>query len=229
MSLIVIVIIRTIIAFIFLLIITTILTKRVLSPNTYFDYIAIAILGTLSGNLAFNIKVRSIYFITSMVTTTIVIYLSSYISIKSTILRKYLAGKPTILIKEGKILESNMYRLRYSYDYLLQQLRQQHVFDINKVQSAILESNGLLSVQLKSKDSPLTPKDMNIYTVEENLVKVIILEGKLLNENLKSVHKDENWLNKELSKRKVDNIEDVSFGAVSSKGKLYLDFYEDNI
>jgi len=227
LSLIVIVIIRTIVAFIFLL--TTILTKRVLSPNTYFDYIAIAILGTLSGNLAFNIKVRSIYFITSMVTTTIVIYLSSYISIKSTILRKYLAGKPTILIKEGRILEGNMYKLRYSYDYLLQQLRQQHVFDINKVQTAILESNGLLSVQLKSKDSPLTPKDMGMTRMNEGLVTVIILEGELINQRLKAINRDKLWVEKELLKRGIKDIKTVAFGAVSSTGKLYIDFYKDNI
>jgi Predicted membrane protein len=72
--------------------------------------------------------------------------LSSYFSFKYKLLRRILAGEPTILIKNGKVLEHTMSMLDYSFDYLVQQLRQKNVFDIGKVEFAILEPSGELSI-----------------------------------------------------------------------------------
>lgn len=218
---------RTFLALLYLFIITKILTKRSLSQLTYFDYLAVAMLGTLAGNLAFNIKIDTIIFIISMTMVAVIVYILSYLSIKSKNLRGYLAGKPTILIQDGKILEMNMYKLKYSFDYLIQQLRQQQIFNIKNVQSAILETNGELSVQLKSQNRPLTPKDMNIHTNQEGLAKEIIIDGKLIEKNLKSINLNKHWIDKELKKKNINNIKDISFGVISSNGELYIDLYRD--
>ena len=96
---------RVFLALIFLFIFTKILTVRSLAKLTYFDYLAIVTLGTLAGNLAFNTKIQITYFLLSMGLITAIIYLASYCAIKSRFLRKHLAGKPTTLIRNGKILE----------------------------------------------------------------------------------------------------------------------------
>ncbi|WP_330396822.1 DUF421 domain-containing protein [Anaeromicrobium sediminis] len=221
------IVIRTILALILLFISTKILTKRSLSKLTYFDHIAMFTLGTLGGNLAFNVKIKIIYFIIAMTVTTVVVFLASYISLKSRSLRKHLAGEPTILIRNGKILENNMYKLQYSYDYLIQQLRQEDVFDISHVEFAILEPNGELSVQLKSENRPLTPKDLNIKTNYEGLATEIILDGKLIENNLKLNNLTKESLNKELHKRGIKHIKEVAFAAVATNGSLYIDLYKD--
>lgn len=218
---------RTALALIFLFISTKILTKRSLSKLTYFDYLAIVTLGTVAGNLAFNMKIKSINFIISMSLITLIIHLASYLSLKSRLLRKYLAGEPTILIKNGKILENNMAKLKYSYDYLIQQLRQEEVFDISHVEFAIFEPNGELSVQLKSQNRPLTPHDLNIHTDYEGLATEIILDGKLIENSLGVNNLTKYWLDEELRKRGIKDIKEVAFAALATNGNLYVDIYKD--
>lgn len=198
-----------------------------MSKLTYFDYLAIVTLGTVAGNLAFNVKIKIIGFIISMTVITFIIYLASYLSLKSRLLRKYLAGEPTTLIENGKILENNMSKLKYSYDYLIQQLRKEKVFDISQVEFAIIEPNGELSIQLKSQNRPLTPHDLNIQTMYEGLATEIIIEGKLIENNLKLNNLTKDWINGELKKRGIEDIKEVTFAALSTNGNLYIDLYRD--
>ncbi|WP_249652461.1 DUF421 domain-containing protein, partial [Lysinibacillus sp. D4A1_S13] len=74
-------------------------------------------------------------------------------------LRGFFAGKPTIIIQNGKILEHNMKTMRYTIAYLNQQLRVNDVFDISQVQTAIIETNGSMSVEVKPEFAPVTRQD----------------------------------------------------------------------
>ena len=206
---------------------TKFLTKRNLSNLTYFDYIAATTLGTLAGNLAFNVKIHILNFILSMVLVTLIISLVSYFSLKYKSFRKFFAGEPTILIKNGKILKNNLTSLNYSYDYLKQQLRQEKVFDICQVESAILEPSGELSVQLKPQSSPLTPQYLHLSAKYENFAVELVLEGKVIEKSLEQNRLTQQWLYKELKKKGIENIKKVAFAALSTNGKLYIDLYDD--
>ena len=162
-----IIIFRVFVALFFLFLFTKLLTKRSLAELTYFDYLAMVTLGTLAGNLAFNTEIAIMDFLLAMLVITVIIKLASYLAIKSRFWRKRIAGEATILIKNGKILEEKMHQLNYSYDYLLQQLRREKVFDLSKVEFAILEANGKLSVGLKSQYRPVIPKDLESFKVEK--------------------------------------------------------------
>ncbi|MTI71194.1 MAG: DUF421 domain-containing protein [Firmicutes bacterium] len=224
-----IVVYRTILALVILFASTKILTKRSLSKLTYFDYLAVATLGTLAGNLAFNIKIKVEVFLISIFVVTVIVYIASYISLKSQFFRKFFAGEKTVLIQDGKILEKNMKNIKYTYEYLNQQLRQQKVFDINKVEHAIIEPNGELSVKLKAKNEPVTPKDLNIQTNCESLAIELILDGKIIDKNLKEKNLSKVWIKNELKNRGILNIKEVSYGVLSSKGKLFIDLYKDQM
>lgn len=178
------ILLRVILAVLLLLSATNFLTKRSLSNLTYFDYVAGALLGTISGNLAFNLKIGILNFILSITLTTLVLMLFSYLSLKYKPLRKMLAGESTILINNGKILENTMRKLNYSFDDLVQQLRQENVFDISKVEFAILEPSGELSILLKSQHNPVTPQDLNVSTHYEGLATEVVLDGKIIESNL---------------------------------------------
>ncbi|MTI68327.1 MAG: DUF421 domain-containing protein [Firmicutes bacterium] len=220
---------RTILAIFILFTSTKILTKRSLSKLTYFDYLSVATLGTLAGNLAFNLKIKIEVFLISIFIVTAIVYIASYMSLKSQVFRKFFAGEKTVLIQDGKILEKNMKKIKYTYEYLNQQLRQQKVFDINKVEHAIIEPNGELSVKLKAKNEPVTPKDLNIQTNREGIAIELILDGKIIDKNLKEINLTKDWLRNELKNRGVLNIKEVSYGVLSTNGKLFIDLYKDQL
>ncbi|MBU2703825.1 uncharacterized membrane protein YcaP (DUF421 family) [Sporomusaceae bacterium BoRhaA] len=218
---------RVVLALIFLFATTKLLTKRSLSSLTYFDYVATALLGTIAGNLAFNINIHILNFILSLTLTAFSIILVSQLSLRYQSLRKLLAGESIILIQNGKILENNMLKLNYSYDYLIQHLRQEKVFDISQVEFAILEPSGELSVQLKSQNQPLTPQDLHVSTKYEGLATELILDGKVIEQNLQNNGLNKEWLNKKLQEKGINNIQEVAFAALSTNGNLYVDLYRD--
>jgi uncharacterized membrane protein YcaP (DUF421 family) len=218
---------RVVLALLFLFATTKSLTKRSLSKLTYFDYIATSLLGTIAGNLAFNINIHILNFILSLTLTTFSIILVSQLSLRYRPLRKLLAGESILLIQNGKILEKSLLRLNYSYDYLIQHLRQEKVFDISQVEFAILEPSGELSVQLKSQNQPLTPQDLHISTKYKGLASELILDGKVLEENLQNNDLSKEWLSKKLQEKGVSNVHEVAFAALSTNGNLYVDLYRD--
>jgi len=166
-------------------------------------------------------------FILSLTLTTFSIILVSQLSLRYRPLRKLLAGESILLIQNGKILEKSLLRLNYSYDYLIQHLRQEKVFDISQVEFAILEPSGELSVQLKSQNQPLTPQDLHISTKYKGLASELILDGKVLEENLQNNDLSKEWLSKKLQEKGVSNVHEVAFAALSTNGNLYVDLYRD--
>lgn len=218
---------RVILALIFLFAATKFLTKRSQSNLTYFDYVAAVLLGTIAGNLAFNVNIHILNFIFSLILTAFIIFLVSHISLNYRPLRKFLAGEPTILIQNGKILENNMAKLNYSYDYLNQHLRQEKIFDISQVEFAILEPSGELSIQLKSQNRSLTPQDLHISTKYEGLATELILDGKVIEQNLHRKGLSNEWLNGKLKEKGIENVKEVAFAALATDGNLYVDLYRD--
>lgn len=221
--------IRIVLSLCFLFVATKLLTKRSLSSLTYFDYVAGATLGTIAGNLAFNIKIKTSIFIFAIILTTLIIMVISHLSLKSPVLRKILAGEPTIVIQNGKILEQNMTKMNYTFDYLNQQLRREQVFDISLVEFAILEPNGELSIKLKSQNRPLTPRDLAISTEYEGLATEIVLDGKVIEDNLYRINLNREWLNEQIKTRGINNVQEIAFAALATDGKLYIDLYQDEL
>ena len=118
----------------------------------------------------------------------------SYFVMKSVVFRKFLCGKPVILIDNGKILQENLRRTRYTLDELTSHLRQHDVLDLRSVQFAILETDGNLSVFLYGKDAPPTARDMGIRVRDPDLPVTIIEDGHFSGENLARAHRDKKWL-----------------------------------
>jgi uncharacterized membrane protein YcaP (DUF421 family) len=76
-----------------------------------------------------------------------------------------------------------MKKMRYTLDYLNQQLRQKDILSIDEVQYALVENNGLLSVEKKQQHLNVTRKDLKIYKSEKKLPVELIMDGKILEEN----------------------------------------------
>lgn len=223
------IILRSITSFGMLLIGTRILGKQTISQMTMFDFVATISLGAIAANLAFNTSLKVDHTIIAFVIYVVIIFTIALISLKSRKGRKFLAGDPTIVIQNGKILEKNMNKMRYTLDYLNQQLREKDVFNIEEVLFAIIETNGSLTVLKKPQFRNVTRQDLMIpITPEFNLPIELIMDREVIKENLEQNNLTESWLHSELKKRHLVQ-HDVLYAVLSGNGNMYVDTYENHI
>jgi uncharacterized membrane protein YcaP (DUF421 family) len=226
------VLLRTLAAFVLIMIVARVLGKQTISQMTYHDFVAAITLGAMTGNLAFNTKLNVWNIIASLLLFSGIAFLFTFISLKSRKSRKWLSGKPTIVIENGKILENNLRKLHLTLDTLNQELREKDIFDIHEVEYAVMELNGRVSVlrkpeyrQIRIKDVPQLihhPETKSIFPIE------LIMDGDIITNNLEQNHLSEDWIYHELKKRKL-SLPDVCYAVKSTNGDLYFDLYKDKI
>lgn len=215
--------------FIALLIIATrILGKKQISEITFFEYVSGITIGSIAGEVIMGLD-RSIYhgiiaiFIFGLITYTV-----DFITIKSKRFRDIVDGKGSVFIKDGKILEDNLKKEKYSLDDLGSLLRGKNVFNASEVEFAVLEANGDLSVLLKKENRPLSAKDLNIKVASEKEPQTVIMDGKIIDNALSASGKNRGWLTIELDKLGV-TLDNVFFAQVDSYGDLTIDVYDDQL
>ena len=108
--------------------------------------------------------------------------LQSLLSMKSLWFRNLIQGKPLFIIKDGVLQQQQLKSLRFTVDDLVDALRQKNAFDIAKVQNAVIETNGSVSVQLKAACSPVTPKDLKLKVTETSIPVTLVMDGKAVTE-----------------------------------------------
>lgn len=118
--------------------------------------------------------------------------INSTLSMKSIKFRALIKGKPRFIIKDGEIQQGELTKLRFTIDDLTDAVRQAGVFDISQVANAIVETNGVVSVQKKSEYAPLTPKDVGIKTEDAEVPITAIVDGKAVADCFGNVNIDEN-------------------------------------
>lgn len=124
----------------------------------------------------------------------------SVINIKSIKAREVICGKPRILIYRGKIDETALIKERFTLNELQERLRDRDITNISDVEYAILETSGQVSVILKPNKRQLTPEDFNMQPEYEGLPYDLVVDGKIMSQNLKEIGKDYNWLETEVRK-----------------------------
>jgi len=160
---------------------------------------------------------------------TLLVLLSQWGTLKGRTLAKYIDGEPAIVILKGKIMESTMRKMRYRTNDLLQQLRLKGVFDINEIEYAILETDGQLSFLKKSEAQPVTQKHIGLLTSYKGVSTEVIYDGKVIEENLKYINKDENWLLNQIRSHGFGAFEEVFLALVDESNKMFIDGYRDSI
>ncbi|NEU60073.1 DUF421 domain-containing protein [Paenibacillus sp. ALJ109b] len=220
--------VRSIIAFLTLIIYTRVLGKQQMGNLTYFDYINGITIGSIAGTFATDLSSKAWIHFVALTIFTIITIIFQYITLKNRTISKLMDSDPTLIIQNGKILEQNLHKMRVKFDELTMMLRQKDVFDITTLDYAILEPDGSLSVVLKPENQPVTAKDMHIHPPKNKLMTEIIIDGLLIKQNLEERNKDTNWLSEQLKKQKV-TIQDIAFAAILPNDKLYIDLFKDKI
>jgi uncharacterized membrane protein YcaP (DUF421 family) len=221
---------QTLLAFAALLIFARLLGKQQVGQLTFFEYITGITIGSIGGTLATDIAPdTTLRHFTALASFCAFTWLVQYISLVSRPARKLLDGEPTIVVHNGNILEKNIKAMRYNLDELLQQLREKNAFDIGQVEFAILEPDGELSVQLKSQHRPVTPGDLKLNTAYEGLGSELIMDGKIVQQNLVQNNLDEQWLQEKLAAYGINDLRQVDLASLTTDGKLYFNLKDDQL
>lgn len=204
--------IRTFILCIFIYIYLTILLrlfgKKEFSQLNVFDFVVFLIISEI---MTMSLDTKELTVIDSVIATITLIVLDrieSFITIHSKKIRDIFEGRPCYIILNGKIQYENMKKLRYSIDDLCHHLRVNDIDSVSKVDYAVLETNGSLSIIEKEKSITHLPD-------------ALISDGSVNEEALKLIKKDEEWLLKELKKHQIMHYEDVLYCVLEKKG-LYV-------
>ena len=222
------IVLRTLMAVIFLLVLTKILGKRQVTELSAFEYITGITIGNLAAFISLEVDKQWYLGLISLGVWVGVSFGIELLQLKSKQVRGWIDGKSTVLIQKGRILEKNMKKERITTDELMEQLRRRDVFKTADVEFAVMEANGAINVMLKSENQPLTPKQLGIKVSPEHEPQIVIMDGELLPEPLQASGYNAAWLAKELKKSKAE-IQDVFLGQIDDTGTLYLDYYNDKL
>jgi len=144
----------------------------------------------------------------------------SLINLKSIRGRSIICGKPSILIYRGKIDEKTMKKEKFTINELQERLRQSNVFNIGDVEYAILETSGQVTVIQKPEKRNTIPEDFGILPEYEGIPYDLVIDGKVMHQNLKTIGRDYNWLVKEVEKFKIKPHQALVV-TYDGKGKIF--------
>lgn len=214
--------IRTIILYILVVIVMRIMGKRQIGQLQPFELVVTIMLSDLAAIPMQNVGVPLLTGIIPIITILLLQIVFSFVNLKSEKARGIICGTPSVIIENGKIIESELQRLQYSVNDILEQLRSKNCSSISDVEFAILETNGQLSVIPKSQKRPITPSDLNISTNYEGLPINLIIDGTVNYDNLKKANLTEEWLRNELKKFNINEFNEVLLCSLDTNGALHF-------
>jgi len=218
--------VRAISSLVTLFLVTKMLGKKQVSQLSLFDYVIGISIGNFAAEMTINLESHEINGIWAVVLFGLFAYLISWLTMKSIALRRFFMGTPTIIIQHGKILEKNLKKVKFDINDMLEEIRCEGYFDLSQVDYAVMEANGKFSILPKPEYRPVTPKDMKLKVPEESLCANIIIDGKIMHNNLKNINKDEKWLKKELKVKGYHDISKILLATVDNNQKVTI--YERN-
>lgn len=136
----------------------------------------------------------------------------SWFLLKKKKYRDIIEGKPALLICNGKIMQEEMRRQRYTIDDLLYQIRDKDVGSVSEVEFAVLENSGVLSVLKKGQTPLLFPFPL-------------ISDGEIQVDMLYRCGLNQKWLLEKLRKMGYSDPRDI-FICLWEKGGLHITLKE---
>lgn len=221
-------VVRTLISFLLLVIVTLAIGKHINSHKNHYSFALSITVGSCIANMGFDTNIDFLNIFISFIVLVLLFYLFLILSSKNRLFRRWLSGRPTILMEKGKILDENMKKLKFTMDDLNQHLRELGVFDINEVEYALLEVSGVLSVKKKNRFLPLTKADMNMDPGPSASIPIeLMMEGKVISKNLSPPYTLQ-WLESEANKRGI-TLHDIYYAVINSNGTLFIDLFKDHL
>jgi uncharacterized membrane protein YcaP (DUF421 family) len=209
-------------AYLFALLLTRLMGRKLISQMTYFDFVVGISIGSLVANMSMGSQHNTITASTGLFILSLLVIITDFLHIKSMIIRKLVNSEPVTLIDKGNIVEGNMRRIRLTIGELTRRLREKNIFNLYDVEFAIMETDGQLSVLPKPEKMPLTPSHVNLNATSTGLMRDIIIDGKIMDENLESASLDTQWLQLQLNSKGIQSPSDVFYAGVDNSKNIYI-------
>ncbi|MDI3534175.1 MAG: hypothetical protein PWQ82_540 [Thermosediminibacterales bacterium] len=212
---------RTIILYITIVIVTRLMGKRQIGQLQPFEFVVTIMIAELASIPMEETGIPLIRGITPIIVLLAAHVAISFLTLKHQPSRSLICGTPSVLIKNGKIIEKELYRLRYNINDLLEQLRIKNYPNINEIEFAILETNGEISVIPKGENTPVVVKDINIKHPPPKLPTTLVLDGVVQTKNMKSLNISEEWLLNQLQAYSIQKPEDAFIAILDTNGNFH--------
>jgi uncharacterized membrane protein YcaP (DUF421 family) len=196
-----------------------IMGHKQMSQLDFFDYISGITIGSIAAELATESEEPQKPLVAVAVYGAVAVLLSKITSVYPKT-RKYINGTPTILMNNGKLYRENMKKAKLDLSEFMVMCRQQGYFNLNDIQTAVFEFNGKVSILPLSCKRPVNPEDLNISTASEYIQTELIMDGRVLDENLKRKGLDEKWLQKQLAAQGYKKPQEVYLALCDENNQL---------
>ena len=204
-----------------LFVIAKLIGHKQISQLDFFDYITGITIGSVAAELATELEEPLKPFIAMVVYGGITVVLS-LITSKFPKSRKFINGSPTIIMDKGKLYRQNMKKAKIDLSEFLVLCRQEGYFNLDDIQTAVFEYNGRLTVLPVSTKRPVNPEDVNLTPEAESISTEVIMDGRVLGENLKRRGLDEKWLLKQIKEQGFKNVKEIFLGLCDQNNQLKL-------
>ena len=216
------VILASLFSAVILFIIAKVIGHKQVAQLEFFDYITGITIGSIAAELATTLDKPWWKPTISMLVFGSITVALSIITRKFARTRKYVNGTPTTILNDGKLYRENMKKAKLELSEFLLLCRQEGYFNLNDIQTAVFEYNGKLSILPKSTKRPLNPEDMELQPKAEHIGTEIIMDGRLLEDNLIRKGLNKEWLMKELHNKGCKSEKEIFLGICYDKNRLTL-------
>jgi uncharacterized membrane protein YcaP (DUF421 family) len=188
----------------------------------FFDYVSGITIGSIGAELATELE-KPYKPLIALAVYGLVSLILNLLAHKFARTRKYINGTPTILMNDGKLYRKNLKQAKLDLSEFMLLCREQGYFDLDEIQTAIFEHNGKLSILPKAANRPATPDDLEITPKATHIGVEVIIDGRVMGENLSRMGRDVNWLTKQLRTQGCKDAKDIFLGIYrSEEDKLTL-------
>ena len=203
-----------------LFVLTKIMGQREMSGLSVFDYIITITIGSIAAEMATSLEDNFVQPMVAMIVYATVTLFMSFLNIKFVKIRPILSGRTLILYDNGTLFKENFKKAKIDLNEFLVQCRTNGFFNLSDIKTALLEENGKISFLPYSDRRPANPCDFNIKPKEDSIVTNLILDGKVMENNLKELGFDKKWLNKMLKKQGITKIDNIFLATYDDTGNL---------
>ncbi|MDP4120217.1 MAG: DUF421 domain-containing protein [Bacillota bacterium] len=205
-----------------LLLLSKLMGNKQMSELSLFDYIIGITIGSIAAEMATCLESNFLQPLLAMVIYGVAAACISILCNKSIKTRRFFDGRSIILMDKGKLYEKNFKTAKLDLNEFLSQCRVCGYFNIADIQTAVFEANGKLSILPKSAKRPVTTGDMNMTLQDENPFASIIIDGKILERNLRNSGKDMAWVDHQLELQNAKTVEDVFYAACDGADQMII-------
>ena len=194
-----------------LFVITKIMGHKQVAQLDFFDYVSGITIGSIGAELATELESPEYPLIALGVYGAVSILLNLFTH-KFPRTRKYINGTPTILLSGGKLYRENLKKAKLDLSEFLLLCREQGYFDLEEISTAIFEHNGKLSILPRAASRPATPADLGIAVKPTHIGVEVIMDGRIMGENLARAGRDESWLRKQIAQEGYKDEREILLG-----------------